>query len=74
MTDSDRNDTSKALSTHEVCRRLDISKRTLQNWEKAGTIPQTKRDWRGYRVFTENDVERIREVIGRKAKRNQPEE
>lgn len=60
------------LSTQEVCDQLDISKRTLQNWEKAGVIPRAKRDWRGYRVFDEGDVERIRAVIREKAERNRP--
>jgi adenine-specific DNA-methyltransferase len=64
-------DKAENLSTHEVCQRLDISKRTLQNWEKAGTIPPATRDWRGYRIFTEADVESIRGVIDGKAKRNQ---
>lgn len=58
------------ISTQEVCRLLDISKRTLQNWEKSGMIPKVPRDWRGYRIFTEKDVEDIRRVIQQKAERN----
>ncbi|HDS73935.1 MAG TPA: MerR family transcriptional regulator [Firmicutes bacterium] len=58
------------ISTQEVCRLLDISKRTLQNWEKSGVIPRAPRDWRGYRIFTEQDVEDIRRVIQQKAERN----
>ncbi len=59
------------ISTQEVCQLLDISKRTLQNWEKSGVIPRAPRDWRGYRIFTEEDVEDIRRVIRQKAERNQ---
>jgi len=73
MLDNNRSDKPAdrpVLSTQEVCDQLDISKRTLQNWEKAGVIPRAKRDWRGYRVFNREDVERIREVIKRKAERN----
>ena len=66
----DDRDVAGQLTTQEVCDQLDISKRTLQNWEKAGVIPKVKRDWRGYRIFLEDDVERIREVIRGKAQRN----
>ena len=58
------------LTTQEVCNQLDISKRTLQNWEKAGVIHKVRRDWRGYRIFTKEDVEQIREVIRSKAERH----
>jgi|GEM_PF-1382642 len=63
---------SSVLSTQEVCDQLDISKRTLQNWEKAGVIPRAKRDWRGYRTFSQEDIERIRQVIRAKAEHNRP--
>ena len=63
-------DLTSPLTTQEVCNQLDISKRTLQNWEKAGIIPKVNRDWRGYRVFTKGDVEQIRDVIRRKAERH----
>lgn len=75
MADTNRSDRPvdyPVLSTQEVCDQLDISKRTLQNWEKAGVIPLATRDWRGYRVFSHEDVERIREVIRGKAERNRP--
>ena len=64
----------ESLSTQEVCDELDISKRTLQNWEKAGVIPKVRRDWRGYRVFTKGDINDIREVIRKKARRNRSDE
>jgi len=59
------------ITTQEVCQLLDISKRTLQNWEKSGVIPRAPRDWRGYRIFTKEDVENIRQVIRQKAEGNQ---
>jgi excisionase family DNA binding protein len=67
MSDDTPRTPENPLTTQEVCDRLDISKRTLQNWEKSGVIPRVKRDWRGYRVFNDGDVEEIRDVIRKKA-------
>ena len=66
---ADQQSPAEVLSTQQVCSRLDISKRTLQNWEKAGIIPRPRRDWRGYRIFSQEDVERIHRVIQEKAQR-----
>ncbi|RLB89108.1 MAG: hypothetical protein DRH50_14185 [Deltaproteobacteria bacterium] len=49
------------LYTAEAAKRAGISKATLLRWLKEGKVPEVARDVRGWRVFTEEEVERIRE-------------
>lgn len=40
---------------------LGVSTKTLARWEKVGKIRRSKRDWRGWRVYEEGDVQQIKE-------------
>jgi predicted site-specific integrase-resolvase len=52
---------AKYYSLIEVCREVDISRSTLLRWMKAGPIEDKfSRDRRGWRVFTEMDIELIK--------------
>lgn len=57
-------------STQDVCTKFDITKTTLFKWEKDGKISKTKKDWRGWRVFSENNVEDIKRIIQEKMNQN----
>ena len=47
--------------TAEVCRTAGISRSTLFRWMKEGLIPDVVyRDWRGWRLFTTEQVDTIR--------------
>jgi excisionase family DNA binding protein len=47
--------------TSEVCRVVGISKNTLFRWLKDGVLSDIEyRDWRGWRIFTAAQVERIK--------------
>ncbi len=48
------------LSITDVAKELGVTSRTIMRWEKAGKIRKSKRDWRGWRFYTEADVEAIR--------------
>lgn len=52
--------------TVEVCRIAGISRNTLFRWLKEGiyTEPE-KRDWRGWRLFSQSQLDRIKEKTGR---------
>ena len=43
----------------EVCRKARISRSTLLRWLAAGVIKEPTRDRRGWRIFSEADVEKI---------------
>jgi adenine-specific DNA-methyltransferase len=45
----------------EVAEKLGVSSKTLARWEKVGKIRKPKRDWRGWRVYDETDVDSIKE-------------
>jgi predicted site-specific integrase-resolvase len=47
--------------TTEACRIAGISRSTLLRWFRSGTLKDvTHRDRRGWRLFTQADIERIR--------------
>lgn len=47
------------LTPSEICKKAGISKNTLIDWEKKDLIPKAKRDWRGWRVFSEKDLKEV---------------
>jgi len=47
--------------TSEACQRAGISRATLFRWLKAGIIDDmVRRDRKGWRLFTQDDINRIR--------------
>ena len=51
----------KRMTITEVAEQLGVSPKTLARWEKVGKIRRPKRDWRGWRVYEDFDVEKIKE-------------
>jgi DNA-binding transcriptional MerR regulator len=47
-------------SASEVCREVAISRPTLYRWLKRGILTKLHRDRKGWRMFTEEDLKRIR--------------
>ena len=47
-------------STQEAATAAGISKATLLRWLKNGDVREPKRDRRGWRIFSENDVGEIK--------------
>ena len=54
---------NKTYRAKEICEMFDISKVTLFRWEKDGKISTVKRDWRGWRIYTEVNITEIRHLI-----------
>jgi DNA-binding transcriptional MerR regulator len=46
--------------TSETCRKAGISRATLLRWLKAGILEKSYKDRRGWRIFTEDNLSRIR--------------
>ena len=46
--------------TADICRALGISRSTLLRWLKNGVLKRSHRDRKGWRVFTEEDLNKIR--------------
>lgn len=51
--------------TSETCREACISRATLYRWLKAGILEKSYKDRRGWRIFTEADLHRIRAEAAR---------
>ena len=51
--------------TSEVCMKTGISRATLFRWLKMGVLKKSYRDRRGWRLFTENDLNKIRAEANR---------
>ena len=48
------------LSTVEAAKLIGISKSTLLRWLEEGRVEDVERDWRGWRVWRSDDIERVR--------------
>lgn len=47
------------MTISEVAERVGVASKTLLRWEKTGKIPRPKKDWRGWRVYYESDVQSL---------------
>jgi len=47
-------------STIEAANCIGVSKNTLLRWLDEGLTDDVKRDWRGWRVWMQRDIERIK--------------
>ena len=51
-------------STTETCEEVGISRATLYRWLKRGLISELRKDRRGWRLFTDEDIQELKtEVI-----------
>ena len=50
------------LTLREVCNVVNVSRRAIQGYEKAGLVSATNRNKRGYLLYDENARERIKKV------------
>jgi len=54
---------SKFFSVSEVARKLGKSESWLRTAEKSGKIPKSRRDYNGWRVYTEDDIESLSNLL-----------
>lgn len=47
----------------DILREIDRNKTTLIRWEEDGLIPKAKRDSRGWRCYTKDQVEEILRLV-----------
>lgn len=51
---------NKRMTITEVADIVGISPKTIVRWEKVGKIQKAKRDWRGWRVYSDEDLTEIK--------------
>jgi hypothetical protein len=49
------------LTITEVAEEIGVTPKTLARWERTGKIRPPKRDWRGWRVYSREDLEAIKD-------------
>lgn len=49
------------MSISEAAERLDVAPKTLMRWEKSGKVKKAKRDWRGWRFYTKEDLKGLKQ-------------
>ncbi len=47
----------------DIAKQVDRSTIAVARWEKKGLIPKAKRDSRGWRIYTKDDVEKIVRMV-----------
>ena len=51
------------MRTGQVAKALGCHPDTIRNYEKRGLIPAARRDFLGWRTYSEGDVETIRRIL-----------
>jgi DNA-binding transcriptional MerR regulator len=54
---------NKLYKIKDVALRIDRSILTLKRWEKQGLIPEARKDSRGWRIYTEEEVQEILQQV-----------
>lgn len=50
-------------SIGDVVKKLNVNKETIRYYEKIGLLNETKKDSNGYRLYTEDDIAKIRFIL-----------
>lgn len=53
----------RILTVSEAARQLQRSERWLRNAEAKGKIPKAKRDLNNWRVYTQEDIAKLKELL-----------
>lgn len=48
------------MTITEVAEIVGISPKTIVRWEKVGKVRKAKRDWRGWRIYDEHDLDHLK--------------
>jgi predicted site-specific integrase-resolvase len=48
------------FSTVEAAKRIGVSKSTLLRWLDEGLVDDVERDWRGWRIWLHQDIDRVK--------------
>ena len=50
---------AEKFNTSQAAQKIGVNKSTLLRWLAQGKIPEVARDFRGWRIFTKEDIDRI---------------
>ena len=52
--------TDERLTITEAADLIGVTAKTIMRWELAGKVEKAKRDWRGWRFYTQGDLENLK--------------
>ncbi|MBU1086956.1 MAG: helix-turn-helix domain-containing protein [Candidatus Omnitrophica bacterium] len=52
--------TDARMTITEAADMIGVTAKTIMRWEQAGKVQKAKRDWRGWRFYTEQDLENLK--------------
>ena len=52
------------LTISDVADKVGVTSKTIIRWEKSGKIRKPKRDWKGWRFYSEDDLADIERFVG----------
>ena len=50
-----------SLTITDVAEKIGVVPKTIIRWEKSGKVRKAKRDWRGWRVYSSDELSELRE-------------
>ena len=50
------------LTITKVAEKVGVTVKTLIRWEKAGRIKKARRDWKGWRSYSEEELSDIKKI------------
>lgn len=56
-------ETETKYTITEVAKKIGVTTKTLIRWEKAGRIEKPKRDFKGWRVYRQEDLNALEELV-----------
>lgn len=48
------------MTITQAAEKIGVTPKTIMRWEKAGKIKKSKRDWRGWRFYTHDDLQELK--------------
>ena len=55
------NSGNNKMTITQVAKKVGVATKTIMRWEHSGKVNLPRRDWRGWRVYYKEDLEKLRE-------------
>ena len=49
------------MTITDVAERIGVTPKTIMRWEKSAKVAPAKRDWRGWRIYSKEELRKLRE-------------
>lgn len=49
------------MTITDVAEKIKVTAKTIIRWEKSGKVKRPKRDWRGWRIYEKEDLQKLKD-------------